>query len=133
MRCKYNRGTRDNRGVGGCAGYGRQGAVSLAGLVRVVVERKNEICKMPADIRCADSGRRGVDKGRGGYQNEAQGAYNDSHARVSNIGGAEGGQREGGTLCAGLPFCAVAGMGLVICKKGFRVIIRKNTRTKYGE
>ena len=117
MHYKYNRDTRDNRGVGGCDGYGRQGAVSLAGLVRVVVERKNEICKIPADTRYAISGRCGVDAGRGGYQNEAQGADNDSHARVSNIGGAEGGERRSGTLCAELPFCVVGRNGISVMQK----------------
>lgn len=84
----------------------------MAGLVRVVVERKNEICKIPVDIRCAISGRYGVDAGRGGYQNEAQGANNDSYARVLNIGGAEGGERRSGTLCAEMPFCVVGRNGL---------------------
>lgn len=53
MRYKYNRDTRDNRGMVRCDGFDRKDTVSFAGLVCVVVEGRNAIHKIPADTRYA--------------------------------------------------------------------------------
>ena len=87
---------------------------AVAGLVRVVDERSNRTCKIPADTRCAFSQQGEVVAGRGGYQNVAQWDDKDDQAIAASNGGREGDERRSGTLRAEMPFCIVGRNGFSV-------------------